>query len=64
VSLVLVEFLDGPAIVEIALLVRGSEVLAEHDADDFFRNGGRRIDGSYTNGTRTYGGKVVWGAAR
>jgi len=48
---------------EIALLVRGSRVLGEFDADDFFRNGGRRLDGSYTNGTRTHG-KAVWGAAR
>lgn len=60
VSLVLVRYEDGPDTPEIALLVCGSEVLAEHDAEDFFRNGGRRIDGSYTNGTRTYGQVAIW----
>ena len=62
VSLVLVRYEDGSDTPEIALLVRETDVVAEHDAEDFFRNGGRRIDGSYTNGTRTYGGPSIWGA--
>lgn len=52
VSLVLVRYEDGPETPEIALLVREAHVVAEHDAEDFFRNGGRRLDGSYTNGRR------------
>lgn len=61
VSLVLVAYEDGPDTPEVALLVRGGTVESEHDAEDFFRNGGVRIDGSYANVPWTHGPSVFGG---